>query len=80
MPLPKVELTLLEFFFISYLYVKSNNHVSVILRLTYVQRKRKAVAPDTCATSSKKSSTLSLIEMKDMEDLIDDLMKTKVIF
>ena len=40
--------------------------------------KRKVVAPDTSATSSERSSTLSLIENMDMGDLIEDLMKTKV--
>ena len=43
-----------------------------------VPRKRKAVAPDTSATSSERSSTLSLIENVDMEDLIEDHMRTKV--
>ena len=43
-----------------------------------VPRKRKAVAPDTSATSSEKSSSLSLIENVDMEELIEDLMQTKV--
>jgi hypothetical protein len=41
--------------------------------------KRKAVAPDTSATSSKRSSSLSLIENVDMGELIEDLMKTKVL-
>jgi hypothetical protein len=43
-----------------------------------VPRKRKAVAPDTSATSSDMSSCLSLIENVDMGELIEDLMKTKV--
>ena len=43
-----------------------------------VPRKRKAVAPDTSATSSERSSSLSLIENVDMEELIEDLIKTKV--
>ena len=41
-------------------------------------RKRKAVAPNTFSTSSEKSSSLSLIENVDMEELIEDLMRTKV--
>jgi hypothetical protein len=43
-----------------------------------VPRKRKAVAPDTSATSSDMSSSLFLIENVDMGELIEDLMKTKV--
>ena len=43
-----------------------------------VHRKRKAIAPDTSATSSKRSSSLCLIENMDMRELIEDLMKTKV--
>ena len=43
-----------------------------------VPRKRKVIAPDTSATSSEKSSSLSLIENVDMEDLIEDLMKSKI--
>ena len=43
-----------------------------------VPRKRKAVAPDTSATSSERSSSLSLIENVDMVDLIENIMKTKV--
>jgi hypothetical protein len=43
-----------------------------------VPRKRKAVAPDTSATSSERSSSLSLIENVDMGELVEDLMKTKV--
>ena len=43
-----------------------------------VPRKRKAVAPDTSATSSEMSSSLSLIENVDMTELIEDLMKTKI--
>jgi hypothetical protein len=43
-----------------------------------VPRKRKAVAPDTTATSSERSSSLFLIENVDMGELIEDLMKTKV--
>ena len=43
-----------------------------------VPRKRKAVAPDTSATSSEKSSSLSLIENVDMGELIEDLMRSKV--
>ena len=43
-----------------------------------VPRKRKVVAPDTSATSSKMSCSLCLIENVDMGKLIEDLMKTKV--
>ena len=43
-----------------------------------VPRKRKAVAPETSATSSDMPSCLSLIENVDMGELIEDLMKTKV--
>ena len=43
-----------------------------------VPRKRKAIAPDTSATTSEKSSSLSLIENVDMGDLIEDLMRSKV--
>ena len=43
-----------------------------------VPRKRKAVAPDTSATSSEISSTLSLIENVDMAELIEELRNTKV--
>ena len=43
-----------------------------------VPRKRKAVAPDTSATSSEMSTSLSLIENVDMVELIEDLVKTKV--
>lgn len=46
--------------------------------LPSVPRKRKAVAPDTSATSSEKSSSLVLIENVDMGELIEDLMRTKV--
>jgi hypothetical protein len=46
--------------------------------LPSVPRKRKAVAPDTSANSSEKSSSLSLIENADMGELIEDLMRTKV--
>ena len=42
-------------------------------------RKRKAVALDTSLTSSERSSSLSLIENVDMGELIEDLMKTKVL-
>jgi len=42
-----------------------------------VLRKRKVVAPDTSGTSSERSSCLSLIENVDIEELIEDLMKTK---
>jgi hypothetical protein len=41
-------------------------------------RKRKVVALDTSATSSERSSSLSLIENVNMGELIEDLMKTKV--
>ena len=44
-----------------------------------VPRKRKDVAPDTSATSSERSSSLSLIENVDMGELIEDLMTTKVL-
>ena len=40
--------------------------------------KRKVVAPDTYATSSERSSSLSLIENVDMGELIEDLMTTKI--
>ena len=43
-----------------------------------VPHKRKAVAPDTFATSSERSSSLSLIENVDMGDLIEELVTTKV--
>ena len=43
-----------------------------------VPRKKQAIALDTSATSSERSITLSLIEDVDMEELIVDLMKTKV--
>ena len=43
-----------------------------------VPRKKKAVAPDTSATSSEKSSFFSLIENVDMKELIKDLMRSKV--
>ena len=43
-----------------------------------VPRNRKVVWPDTSATSSKRSSSLSLIENVDMGNLIEDLMSTKV--
>lgn len=46
--------------------------------LPSVPRKRKAVAPDTSATSSEKSSSLSLIENADMCELIEELLRTKV--
>ena len=46
--------------------------------LPSVPRKKKAVAPDTSTTSSEKSSSLFLIENVDMEELIEDLMKTKI--
>jgi len=46
--------------------------------LPSVPRKRKALAPDTSATSSEKSSSLSLIENVDMGELIEELMRTKV--
>ena len=39
--------------------------------------KRKVVVPDTSATFSKRSSSLSLIENVDIGDHIEDLMKTK---
>jgi hypothetical protein len=48
------------------------------VNIVSVPRKRKAIAPDTSATSSEKSSSLSLIENVDMGDLIEDLMRTKV--
>jgi hypothetical protein len=43
-----------------------------------VARKRKVVAPDTSATLSERSSSLSLIENVDMGELIKDHMKMKV--
>ena len=43
-----------------------------------VPRKRKAVAPDTSATSAENSTCHSLIENVDMVDLIEDLMKSKI--
>ena len=43
-----------------------------------VPRKRKAVAPDTSATSLEKSSSLYLIENIDIGELIEDLMRSKV--
>ena len=43
-----------------------------------VSCKRKVVAPDTSATSSERSSSLSLIENVDMGEFIEDLMNTKV--
>ena len=43
-----------------------------------VPHKRKVVAPDTFATSSERSSSLSLIENVDMGDLIEELVTTKV--
>ena len=46
--------------------------------LPSVPRKRKAVAPDMFATSSEKSSSLSLIKNVNMEEFIEDLMKTKI--
>jgi len=42
-----------------------------------VPRKRKAVALDTLAISSEMSSSLSLIEIMDMGEFNEDLMKTK---
>ena len=44
----------------------------------HVSRKRKAVAPDTFATSSGMPFSYSLIENVDMGEFIEDLMKTKV--
>jgi hypothetical protein len=46
--------------------------------LPSVPRKRKAVAPDTSANSSEKSSSPSLIENADMGELIENLMRIKV--
>ena len=43
-----------------------------------VSRKRKVVAPDTTATFTERSSSISLIENVDMGMLIEDLIKTKV--
>ena len=43
-----------------------------------VPRKRKMVAPDTSATSSERSTSHSLIEIVDIVDLIEDLMKSKI--
>jgi hypothetical protein len=43
-----------------------------------VPRRRKVLAPDTSANSSERPSILLLIENVDMEELIEDLMKTKV--
>ena len=48
------------------------------LTLPSVPRKRKAVAPDTSATSLEKSSSHVLIENVDMGELIEDFMRTKV--
>jgi hypothetical protein len=48
------------------------------LTLPSVPRKRKAVAPDTSATSLEKSSFHVLIENVDMGELIEDFMRTKV--
>ena len=45
--------------------------------LPSVPRKRKAVAPETSATSSEKSSSLSLIVNVDMCELIEDFLRTK---
>jgi hypothetical protein len=46
--------------------------------LPSVRRKRKALAPDTSATSFEKLSSLALIENVDMGELIEELMRTKV--
>ena len=46
--------------------------------IPFMPRKRKVLAPDTSVTSSKRSSSISVIENVDMEELIEDLMKTKV--
>jgi hypothetical protein len=46
--------------------------------LPSVPRKKKALAPNTSATSSEKSSSLALIENVDMGELIEELMLTKV--
>ena len=43
-----------------------------------VPRKSKAIALDTSATSSEKSSSLSLLKNVDMGDFIEDLMRSKV--
>jgi hypothetical protein len=44
-----------------------------------VPHKRKVVATDTSATSSKRSYNFSLIDNVDMEELIEDFMNTKVV-
>ena len=46
--------------------------------ISLVPHKRKVVTFDISATSSERSSSLSLIENMDMEELIKDLMKTKI--
>ena len=43
-----------------------------------VPRKRKAIAPATSTTSPERSSSLSLIKNVDMEELFEELMKTKI--
>ena len=48
------------------------------LTIPSVPRKRKAIAPDTSATSLEKSSSHVLIENVDMGELIEDLLRTKV--
>ena len=57
-------------------HIPAPSHSGVII--PSVPRKRKAIAPDTSATSSEMSSSLSLIENVDMGELIEDLMRTKV--
>jgi hypothetical protein len=56
--------------------VSAPSHSGVTL--PSVPRKRKALAPDTSATSSKKSFFLALIENVDIGELIEELMRTKV--
>ena len=44
-----------------------------------LHRKRKAIAPDTSVSSLDRSSSVCLLENVDMEKLIEDFMKTKVL-
>ena len=48
--------------------------------IPFVPRKRKAIAPNTSATCSERSSSINLIENVDMGELIEVLMKTKLPF
>ena len=58
------------------------NHVPALSHsgaaIPSVPRKRKAMAPDTSTTSFERSCSLCLIEIVDMGEFIEDLMKTKV--